>query len=218
MSALSSAANEMTEQLALEWQARGFDVQVEPRSFSGLEDVFRYYQPDLIATKGNEKFAIEVKSKGVKSNPGAEQNLERVRSLFERHPDWKFQVVYYGQAQDDLPKLALDQLQVEFQAVDAISSVDPRLALIKLWSLAEALVRTIYPSHTQRPQSPGRLVELLAGQGDILPEQAAQMRAMAAKRNRFVHGDLTVSVTVQDVADMKAILLELLSEQRAASA
>lgn len=217
MSALSSAANEMTEQLAIEWQARGFEVQVEPRSFAGLEDVFRYYQPDMIATKGNEKFAIEVKSKGVKSNPSAEQNLERVRSLFQRHPDWKFQVVYYGQAQDELPKLALYQLQSELQAVDNIGSVDTRLALIKLWSLAEALVRHIYPDHTQRPQSPGRLVELLAGRGDILPGQAAQLREMAAKRNKFVHGDLTVSVTAQEVADMKAILSGLLSEQRAAS-
>lgn len=218
MSALAYAASEITETLAQEWKARGYDVLVEPRNYAGLEDVFRYYRPDLIVTKGDEKLAFEVKSKGEKTDVRAAEGLDRARSLFQRHPDWKFQVVYFGQAQDALPKFDLHELQIDFQAVDAISSVDPRLALIKLWSLAEALVRNIYPDHTQRPQSPGRLVELLAGQGDILPEQAARMRDMASKRNRFVHGDLTVSVTAQDVADMKAILLELLTEQGAASA
>lgn len=55
-------------------------------------------------------------------------------------------------------------------------------------------------------------MELLAGQGDILPDQAAHLRDMSYKRNKFVHGDLTVLVKPEEVIQMQHILSEVLAD------
>lgn len=149
MNAQSYAESEATEKLAQEWRDRGFQVFVEPRDFEGLEDIFRYYKPDIIAIKNDEKLIIEVKSKGAVGRPLVEAQLKQVREILKDYPEWKFQVVYYGEEHGDLPILSQKKLLTHINQVENIITIDPTLALIKLWSLTEALVRHLYPELTK---------------------------------------------------------------------
>ena len=63
-----------------------------------------------------------------------------------------------------------------------------------LWPVLEAATRILAPAETRRAQSPGRVVELLAAEGHVVPNDADLLRQSAALRNRLIHGELDTEV------------------------
>ncbi len=84
-------------------------------------------------------------------------------------------------------------------------------ALLIGWATFEALGRRLSPTRFKRPQTPARLVEVLASEGQLMPSEADSARQLITARNRLIHGDLEVEVTKEDIARLPAILRTLLS-------
>jgi len=107
----------------------------------------------------------------------------------------------------------------------AIASVDELLsegyvapAFLMAWSTLEAAGRSLLPNELRRPQTPARLVEVLAGKGHITPDEADRLRRLAKSRNDLVHGDLQTSVTRRDLKFLLLVLRTLLKTQSSTAA
>ena len=82
-------------------------------------------------------------------------------------------------------------------------------ALVMAWATFEAIGRALLPEQFQRPQTPGRLVEVLGSGGYITPEEADTLRAAIAIRNAVVHGQLNSTVDQKMLQGFIAILKTL---------
>ena len=77
------------------------------------------------------------------------------------------------------------------------------------WATFEATGRAILPGRLQRPQTPGRLIEVLATEGHITPTEADHLRRLAESRNHLIHGDLEMSVPEADLQHFIGVLKTL---------
>jgi uncharacterized protein YutE (UPF0331/DUF86 family) len=74
------------------------------------------------------------------------------------------------------------------------------------WASLEAAARRLLTSQFSKPQTPGRLVDVLAEAGNLTPSEADRLRELVKLRNAFIHGDLSAVVTKEDVQQMISIL------------
>ncbi|WP_365948185.1 hypothetical protein [Tardiphaga sp.] len=59
------------------------------------------------------------------------------------------------------------------------------------------------------PQTQGRLVQVLAGEGYVTPDEADFLRRSASLRNRLIHGELSTHVDGSTVGTFLGILESL---------
>ena len=88
-------------------------------------------------------------------------------------------------------------------------------AMVLAWATLEALGRALISERFERPQTPGRIVQVLAEEGHITPTEADHLRVLAKKRNRFVHGGLQTRITKTELirfADILDALLDMLRQ------
>src|SRR5262249_2293446 len=83
-------------------------------------------------------------------------------------------------------------------------------ALMVAWATFEAMGRAVTPHHFKVPQTPGRLVQMLAGEGHLTPTEADDLRLLAEKRNNFIHGGLKTQVTKPEIDGFIAVLQTLM--------
>jgi uncharacterized protein YutE (UPF0331/DUF86 family) len=79
-------------------------------------------------------------------------------------------------------------------------------ALIMAWAVLEAIGRALLPDKFGRPQTPGRLVELLAHEGYLTPDEADVVRPLVTLRNTAVHGALDSAVNEHTLDQFIAVL------------
>jgi uncharacterized protein YutE (UPF0331/DUF86 family) len=79
-------------------------------------------------------------------------------------------------------------------------------SLLLAWATFEALARAVVSGEFQRPQTPGRLVQVLAQGGYLTPTEADKLRRLAEKRNKLIHGDLQVRVSKAEVKRFARVL------------
>lgn len=77
------------------------------------------------------------------------------------------------------------------------------------WATFEAVGRKVMPKEFERPQSPGRLVQVLAQEGHITPDEGDALRQLVDMRNRFIHGELTVAISRPQVESFVKTLSSL---------
>ena len=77
------------------------------------------------------------------------------------------------------------------------------------WSTFEAIGRALLPARLGRPQTPARLVEVLASDGIVTPQEAEVLRRASAIRNVVVHGGIDTVVDDQLLGEVIAILMTL---------
>jgi uncharacterized protein YutE (UPF0331/DUF86 family) len=92
------------------------------------------------------------------------------------------------------------------QLLDA-GFVEP--AMLLSWAALEAIGRKLMAKELSRPQTPGRLIQILAREGYVTPDEADILRRLAETRNRFIHGVLTVEVSRLQVEAFVGILSSL---------
>jgi len=211
---MMSYANSQTEDAILQMlvpnlEAEGFRVFVHPTR-AILPPFMRGYQPDAIAVKQHKKVAIEVKLQSRQAKP----QIERLQALFAAHPDWELRVVYapaqgVEQSISTLPKSmvaeSLDRL------LGIFDQAGPVPALLTGWSVFEAAARRLLPDNLGRPQSPARLLEVLASDGSITPDEANALRTLGRLRNEAAHGRLDIALTREQVADLVRVTRSLLA-------
>jgi uncharacterized protein YutE (UPF0331/DUF86 family) len=75
------------------------------------------------------------------------------------------------------------------------------------WSIFKAAST---PQTLERPQTTGRLLEVLASDGAITPDEADELRQIARLRNEAAHGRLDVVVTREQIEALAYVIRTLL--------
>lgn len=195
----AATASKLTEE--------GYDVIVEP-SASLLPDALKTFQPDGIAIGKSPRLVIEVAHEG----PRDAARVAQLQQALKDVPDWKLHLVLGSAASSpDIAQADEASIALVLERASKLVLTDPEAALLMAWAALEALGRSRRPDDFARPQSPGRIIELFASEGIILPSEAAFLRIMAAKRNAFAHGDLKQSASTSELERFMGIILRLIS-------
>ncbi|HEY0331051.1 MAG TPA: hypothetical protein VGC77_18375 [Rhodopseudomonas sp.] len=201
---LGSSEAEVIESLLPKYQAEGFDVYVNP-SPAMLPPFMRAYRPNAIALKKGKKIAIEIVGPAAPSD----KKIERLQSLFAGHGDWELQVFYASPLASgrNLGVASRQLIDGSIRQVEALLSAGHHQpALVMAWATFEAVGRALLPDQFRRPQTPARLVEVLASDGYVTPDEAQVLRRAIAPRNAVAHGGLDAVVDDELLEQFVAIL------------
>ena len=177
-------------------EADGFAIFVHP-SPKLLPPFLRPHRPNAIAFKEGKKLAIEVVTP--QDDNGA--RMESLRRALEEHGDWKLQVLYASPSvARKLPVASRAVIEDQLDRImKAFDDVGPTASLLIAWSVFEAAARSVMPDTLGRPQTPARLLEVLAADGTVMPDEADDLRRLGRLRNDAAHGRLDVAVTTDDL-------------------
>jgi uncharacterized protein YutE (UPF0331/DUF86 family) len=196
------------ENIVPQLEAEGYEVYSHPSAHL-LPFFMQSYQPDAIALREDKKLAIEVIRKG---SPSA-KNLDRLRDLLSGHRDWELRVYWISPSSTPKPIEQASAKDIE-QAIKTIEQLaSERLfapALLMAWATLEGLGRALLSEKLLRPQTPGTLVEVLAGDGYVTPTEADRLRSLIAARNQIAHGGLQAKVGPKDIKSFLLVLNTLL--------
>jgi uncharacterized protein YutE (UPF0331/DUF86 family) len=188
MSLPETREDDVLECLLPKYEAEGFDVFVNP-SPSILPPFMQAYRPDAVALRPDKKIAIEV----VRSTGSSAQKVRELKSLFAPQSDWELRVFYVSPLSSEgaLEVASRSAIKDAIQRVLDLKKDGHKLpALIMAWATLEALGRALLPEELRRPQTPARLIEVLASAGYLTPQEADTLRAAISLRNGAVHGGL----------------------------
>lgn len=190
-------------------RAEGYDVFRQPPPHV-LPEFMADYRPDAIAIGRGKKLAIELV--GDQSRSSAE--LGDLQKRFTPDSGWELQVVYARSQPGTQSIETVADVSIERSLATVGQLCDAGLtqpALLIAWASFEALGRRLLPGQFERPQTPGRLVEVLATEGLLTPDEADAVRQLIASRNRLIHGDLDVRIDQAPIERFLAILRTLLA-------
>lgn len=190
-------------------RAEGYDVFRNPPQ-KLLPDFMADYRPDAIAIGRGKKLAIEI----VGARPLSPAKLSKLQERFAPESGWELRLVYAGsqpatQSIESMPDTSIERSLATVGQLNDAGLTQP--ALLIAWASFEALGRRLLPNHFKRPQTPGRLVEILAQEGHLMPDEADAARQLIASRNRLTHGDLDVQIDKAQIKHFASILGTLLS-------
>ena len=157
------------------------------------------YEPDFLAKKGDKYVAIEIKSKRTRA---VEISLETLKAQIEQDKNWKFFTYYASEVLQQEPikkagaELILETL-AEVRRAGQIGYLKP--AFLMAWGAFEGAAREAHSRFFAKPQTPGRIITVLADRGDFTPDEADRLRKLASLRNGLIHGRLDSGVTLADL-------------------
>lgn len=199
---------DVLHELIPELVAEGYEVFVHPDR--PIVPSFLKFQPDVIAKRPDKNLAIEV----VRRSKDTEARLKRIAEEIRGHPDWELRIVWVeptATGEQQLPTQDRAEILgrlVEMQALARDQHFAP--ALVLGWAALEAAARLTLAREFGRPQTPGRVVSVLAGEGYLTPTLADNLRTLISKRNALVHGVLNISVSQEDIQLMDTAVRQLL--------
>jgi hypothetical protein len=178
-------------------EAEGYKVVSRP-SRKLLPSFLAKYQPDAIAFKGDKKLAIQM----TPSDRGSDAKISALQQLFAEHTDWEFRVIYAPSltSETTIPvsskkaiKEHLDRIASGFEAMGGAA------ALLAGWAAFEAAARSVIPGAFKMPQTPARLLENLAANGYITPDEADALRRLGQLQHEAAHGRLDIRLSEEDL-------------------
>jgi REase_AHJR-like len=199
--------NVVLERLVPDLESQGYDVFVHPNK-QIVPQFLGAYAPDLIALRDDKNLVIEIKHRTGR----AENLLKDLAKRFEGQKRWEFRIVWINpsESQDGLTLQSRDTISARLREISRLLDagfVDS--ALLTAWATFEAVGRKLMPKEFARPQSPGRLVQVLAQEGHLTPDEGDALRQLIDMRNRFIHGELTVATSRPQVETFAKILASL---------
>lgn len=200
---------EVLEKLSKTRLEQGYEVNIQPTA-NQLPAFLQNYQPDAILIKGSEHIIVEVIRKG---QPHTGEKIRRLKSLLEGQVGWHLEVVYSGEDVQTVNKVQKNIIQATLSSADSIYNEEPRASILLYWAALEAITRNIFPNQTVKPQSPGRIIEILARNGEITPADAMVLRRQMELRNAFIHGDLDAEIVPRDTSEMRRIVGEIIQRK-----
>jgi len=194
-----------------ELEADGFRVVIHPKQDT-LPTFLQGYRPDMVAYKENKKLAIEIAARAT-PDPTSRQKEHVLRERFAGHPDWELRFVYAPPANSDadIPVVSKQTVSEHLDHLDAsVDTMGLTAALLTGLSGFEAAARALLPSSLIRPQPPARLIETLASEGYVTPDEADMLRRISRTRNELAHGRLDLTPSRDDVALLIAVTRSIL--------
>ncbi len=204
---IETAESVVLERLMPDLKSQGYDVFVHPGR-QMVPAFLETYTPDIIALRKDKNLVIEIKHR----NGRSENSLRELTKRFEGQSDWEFRVVWVNpsETQDRLAPQsdeAIAKRIAEISGLLKVGFVDS--AMLLAWATFEAIGRKMMTKELSRPQTPGRLIQVLAKEGHITPDESDLLRKLADTRNRFIHGELTTAADRSDVESFIGILSSL---------
>jgi uncharacterized protein YutE (UPF0331/DUF86 family) len=194
-------------ELVPQLEAEGYDVYLEPSKML-VPGFLGDFRPDAVAIRQDKKLVIEIISNGERKSPVK----TNIAGLFAGQKEWEHRLIVMNPA-NKASNPAIQKVGVISSSVsnlnDLIENKQYSAALLLGWATFEALSRSIMPKTFARPQTPARLIQEMAMEGVVTPAEAATLRALAQKRNKLVHGDLTTKVSKSEIVRFQGILAEL---------
>lgn len=203
--------DERLGQLAREYQARGYEVFVEP-GHEQLPDFLASFRPDLLARGQGENVIVEVKSR-----PALAQSaqLARLAKAVELHPGWRLELVVVEPEESDegvrpLSREDLEDSVAELQTL--LASNHNEAALLLAWSLTEAALRLLARSENVdvRRGDAAYLLKQLATQAVITREDYDFLVHAMWVRNAVAHGFKTKEFDPREVRVLVSTIDRLL--------
>jgi hypothetical protein len=191
-----SAESQILERIVPELKAEGYEVFVQPNRLV-LPAFFGDYIPDAIALRSDKNLVVEITSRS-KSTP---KRLAGIQSLLRGHKDWELKIFYLSSNADRELFGSVDPALIQKrirEVEEIIESGNTGAAMLLCWAILEAWARFKFPKTFEKPQTPGRIVSILASEGIIRPSEADFVRTLVEKRNRLIHGGLQVEVSKSD--------------------
>ena len=96
------------------------------------------------------------------------------------------------------------------------SSGAVRPSFLLAWAVLEAEARRLIGNQLGRPQTPGRVVQMLGQEGYLPPDEADSIRRLADVRNRLIHGELSVDLSRESLDQLLAALDQLRAQEPSA--
>jgi len=195
-------------------EAEGYEVYLQPNPPIRprfLSD----FVPDAIALRSDGNLVIEM----VRPSRHEDKKIKAISELVKRQPGWTLRIMRVSSSSrlDDLTAESRDTiLDSVGEARELVATGHFEAALLLCWATLEATARLKVPDFYRKPQTPGRIIETLAAAGELTPTQAEDMRKLAEKRNKLVHGQLGVRVEKAEVERFCDIVAVLLEEPQAA--
>jgi uncharacterized protein YutE (UPF0331/DUF86 family) len=173
---------------------------------------FKDYVPDAIALRPDKNLAIEVILRQTADN---KERVQRIAKMFEGQDKWELRV-YWGSPTDIRASLQVQTPEAIKARIDELRQLGDKEhlepALLLGWATFEALARATMSHEFRRPQSPGRIIEVLAREGYVTPTEADSLRRLSEKCNMLVHGELQVRVSKGEIQAFVGVLDALLTQ------
>lgn len=193
-----SRDGEFLETLVSGYEAEGFSVFLHPTR-DMLPAFMHGYEPDAIAAKEGKKIVIEIK-RDPNRRP---ERIEALQRMLASHPEWELRVYYIPsdpETGEEFQAPDIAQIDAALAEVNELKRAGHlRAALVMAWAALEAAGRILLPRNLARPQPTRKLIEALASEGIVTPDEADSLRSAISLRNAATHGDFAVPVTEKEV-------------------
>lgn len=212
------AGRQKLQEIAAEYEARGYEVLVEPGP-EQLPEFLADFQPDMIVRKADETIVVEVK---VGTETAASERFRELAETIQRQPGWRFSLVVIDPRSDEVApptqplldrQAIVDRLA---QANELLKTGATDAAFLLMWISVEALLRHIATREglpLERVPSSSLLKELFSLGILSRAELELAQRAFSV-RNALVHGFAPArpDATFKDLADLAQFAQKLLLE------
>jgi REase_AHJR-like len=196
-----------------ELEAEGYEVFLQPNEVL-LPEFFLGYRPDAVALSPKKNLAIEI----ARESPASRSKLQKLSSLLKDQPNWELRVFWVSphNAKPDLSIQLTENVKASLrEAQELWSGGHYGSSLLIGWATFEAICRILMPKAFARPQTPGRLIEVLANEGYATPDESDRLRPLAQLRNSFIHGSLDVRMDKNEIDFFLQFLAKLEKEMKA---
>lgn len=186
-------------------ESEGYDVFVQP-SAPLVPEFLGDYVPDAVATGNGKKIVLEV------ARALGSEKLKEVAARFAKQHEWELKVLLVtpnspGKTVPVQSRQAIDGAIEEIERLQQVNAL--RAAFLLAWATFEAEGRASIAGKFDRPQTPGRLVQVLGQEGLLTPSEADRMRALSEQRNQLVHGNLGTEIGNEDLLWLVSILRKM---------
>jgi hypothetical protein len=186
-------------------ESEGYDVFVQPRA-PLVPEFLGDYVPDAVATGNGKKIVLEV------ARSLGSEKLKAVAAQFAKQREWELKILLVtptssGQTVPVQSRQAIDGAIEEIERLRQVHAL--RAAFLLAWATFEAEGRASIVGKFDRPQTPGRLVQVLSQEGLLTPTEADRMRTLSERRNQLVHGDLGTEIRSEDLQWLVATLRKM---------
>lgn len=210
------AHDQKVDSLAEDYLQKGFSVIKEPTAEFIPFDLGGY-TPDLLVTKGDTRFLIEIKTKA------SRYSIDKFQSLAQetaKHDGWRFLLVTLEDVdsakipttEEELPGWPQLNSKLE-QALALISSAAIEPALLFLWSIFEAALRkrAIAQNIPIERLPISMLLKNMYSQGEISIDDFNIFLEFMERRNRLAHG-ANENIEVQQLSSIFFAVNRVLTE------
>jgi uncharacterized protein YutE (UPF0331/DUF86 family) len=200
----SIAEATMLDNLVPQLEAEGYEVYLQPPR-SLLPSFMRDYIPDLVAFGTPKNIAVEIKRPGT----GTDKNLAGISAMFEGQEDWDLKIILMSPTSETKPLKPQSSKQIQEIIAEARTlsrNGHHRPALLIGWAIFEAIARILAERRFAKPQTPARLINVLAEEGFLTPSEFDELKILAEKRNRLVHGEIDTSVNEDEIKSFIKII------------